>query len=117
VRISPALAIDTGAAGRHWVGRAIAEVGDRGLHVPAWLREKRDRALAEVSNRVDAAGLLIREGILTHARCPWIPWSGRERISGDARARSDEAWRPTRGQRGFDLSATTSEREERRAAP
>jgi hypothetical protein len=90
VRISPALAIDTGrrtagiphlvsrvlvtaalsdhhwAEWRHWVGRAIAEVGDRGLHVPAWLREKQDRALAEVSNRVDAAGLLIREGILTH---------------------------------------------------
>jgi hypothetical protein len=90
VRISPALAIDTGwrtagirhlvsrvlvtaalddhhwAEWRHWVGRAIAEVGDRGLHLPAWLREKQDRALAEVSKRVDDAGLLIREGILTH---------------------------------------------------
>jgi hypothetical protein len=90
VRISPALAIDTGrrtagipnlvsrvlvtaalnehqwAEWRHWVGRAIAEVGDRGLHLPAWLREKQDRALAEVSKRVDAAGLRIREGILTH---------------------------------------------------
>jgi hypothetical protein len=90
VRISPALAIDTGrrtagiphlvsrvlvtaalnehhwAEWRRWVGRAMAEVGDRGLHVPAWLREKQDRALAEVSKRVDAAGLLIREGILTH---------------------------------------------------
>jgi hypothetical protein len=90
VRISPALAIDTGrrtvgipnlvsrvlvtaalnehhwAEWRHWVGRAIAEVGDRGLHLPAWLREKQDHALAEVSKRVDDAGLLIREGILTH---------------------------------------------------
>jgi hypothetical protein len=90
VRISPALAIDTGrrtagiphlvsrvlvtaalnehhwAEWRRWVGRAMAEVSDRGLHVPAWLREKQDRALAEVSKRVDAAGLLIREGILTH---------------------------------------------------
>lgn len=90
VRISPALSIDTGrrsagiphlvsrvlvtaaldehhwAEWRHWVGRAIAEVGDRGLHLPAWLREKQDRALAAVSKRVDDAGLLIREGILTH---------------------------------------------------
>jgi len=90
VRISPALAIDTGrrsagiqhlvsrvlvtaalddhqwAEWRHWVGRAIAEVGDRGFHLPARLREKQDRALAEVSKRVDDAGLLIREGILTH---------------------------------------------------
>jgi hypothetical protein len=90
VRISPALAIDQGrrptaipnlvsrvlvtaavddhqwAEWRHWVGRALAEVGERGLHLPAWLREKQDRALAEVSQRVDEAGLLIREGILTH---------------------------------------------------
>lgn len=90
VRISPALAIDTSrrtggiqhlvsrvlataalddhhwAEWRYWVGRAIAEVGERGLHLPAWLREKQDRALAEVSKRVDDAGLLIREGILTH---------------------------------------------------
>jgi hypothetical protein len=90
VRISPALAIDMGrrtagiphlvsrvlvtsaldedhwAEWRHWVGRAIAEVGDRGLHLPAWLREKQERALAEISKRVDDAGLLIREGILTH---------------------------------------------------
>jgi hypothetical protein len=51
---------------RHWVGRAIAEVGDRGIHLPACLWEKQDRALAEVSKRVDAADLLIREGILTH---------------------------------------------------
>lgn len=90
VRISPALAIDpcgrsTGIphlvsrvvvtaalSDHHWaewryrVGRAMAEIGDRGLHLPAWLREKQDRALAEVSRRVDDAGLPIREGILTH---------------------------------------------------
>ncbi len=51
---------------RHWVGRALAEVSDPGVHLPAWLREKQDRALAEVSKRVDDAGLLIREGIITH---------------------------------------------------
>jgi len=88
VRISPAIERETGARPggiphltsrvitalddhqwaewRHWVGRAIAEVGDRGFHLPARLREKQDRALAEVSKRVDDAGLLIREGILTH---------------------------------------------------
>jgi hypothetical protein len=90
VRISPALAIGTGrpagsipylvsrvivtaalgdhhwAEWRYWVGRAIAKVGDRGLHLPAWLREKQDRALADVSKPVDDAGLLVREGILTH---------------------------------------------------
>ena len=90
VRISPALEIDTGrgpraiqhlvsrvlvtaaldddswAEWRHWVGRAIVEVGCSGLHLPVWLREKQDRALAEVSRRVDEAGFLIREGILTH---------------------------------------------------
>jgi hypothetical protein len=53
---------------RYWVGRAIAEVGERGLHLPAWLQEKQDQALAQVSKRVDDAGLLIREGILTHDR-------------------------------------------------
>ncbi len=90
VRISPALAIDRGrrtgsiphlvsrvvvtaalgdhhwAEWRYWVGRALAEIGDRGLHLPAWLREKQDRTLADVSKRVDDAGLFIREGILTH---------------------------------------------------
>jgi hypothetical protein len=30
---------------RRWVGRAIAEVGDRGLHLPAWLREKQEQSV------------------------------------------------------------------------
>ncbi len=92
VRISPALGVDTlpRAAGeprlvsrvlvtvalddrdwaewRYWVDEAVAETGLRGLLLPAWLREKQDRALAEVSRRVDEAGFLIREGILTHDR-------------------------------------------------
>jgi hypothetical protein len=125
VRISPALAIDTGrrtagiphlvsrvvtaalsdhhwAEWRHWVGRAIAEVGDRRLHVPAWLWEKQDRALAEVSNRVDAAGLLIREGILTHVhrredRPPARPRRrGRDLPPEDRRARGDGGGLPRR---------------------
>ena len=91
VRVSPALEIETGpwAAGiphlvsrvlvtaalddhtwaewRHWVGQ-VAEIDRPEIQVPTWLREKQDRALAEVSRRVDEAGFLIREGILTHDR-------------------------------------------------
>jgi hypothetical protein len=51
---------------RFQVGRAVAEVGDRGLQVPAWLQTRSDEALREVSRRVDEAGFLIREGMLTH---------------------------------------------------
>ncbi len=53
---------------RYWVDEAAPETGLRGLHLPAWLQEKQDRALAEVARRVDEAGFLIREGILTHDR-------------------------------------------------
>ena len=90
VRVSPALGIDAGArtggiphlVGRalvtaalddhtwaewcHWVGLAVAEIGRPEVHVSTWLREQQDRALAEVARRVDEAGFLIREGILTH---------------------------------------------------
>ena len=38
------------------------------VEMPAWIREKQDRALCEVSRRVDEAGFFIREGILTHDR-------------------------------------------------
>jgi hypothetical protein len=51
---------------RLWVGRAIAEVNERGLHLPEWLRTKSDRALADVTKRVDDASFQIREGLLTH---------------------------------------------------
>mgnify|MGYP001569989864 CR=1 FL=1 len=53
---------------RHWVGQAVAEIDRPEIQVPTWLREKQDRALAEVARRVDAAGFLLREGILTHDR-------------------------------------------------
>jgi hypothetical protein len=90
VRVSPALAIETGprtdglphlvgrvlvtaaldhdnwTEWRHWVGQAPVETGRPDTQVPAWLREKQDHALAEVARRVDEAGFLIREGILTH---------------------------------------------------
>ena len=89
-RMSPALGIDAGpgmagiphlvvrvlvtaalddhhwAEWRYWIGRAIAEVGPRGFQLPPSLQDKRDRALGEISKRVDEAGFLIREGILTH---------------------------------------------------
>ena len=90
VRVSPALEIETGprtgeiphlvsrvlvtatlddhtwAEWRHWVGQAVAEIGRPEVHVPTWLRENQDRALAEVSRRVDEAGFLIREATRTH---------------------------------------------------
>src|SRR5262245_8310909 len=66
VLVTAALDDHTWAEWRHWVGQAVAEADRPELHVPAWLREQRDRALAEVARRVDAAGFDIREGILTH---------------------------------------------------
>ena len=64
--MTAALDDHTWAEWRHWVGQAVAEIGRPEVQVPTWLREKQDRALAEASRRVDEAGLLIREGILTH---------------------------------------------------
>jgi hypothetical protein len=90
VRVSPAVTVETGpgAAGvphlvsrvlvtaalddrgwaewRYRVGEAVVEVGRSEFHLPLWLRKKQDRALAEVAKRVDEAGFLIREGIITH---------------------------------------------------
>jgi hypothetical protein len=51
---------------RHWVGRAVAEVSERGLHLPATLQRKGNEALAVISTLVDDAGFEIREGILAH---------------------------------------------------
>ena len=51
---------------RHWVGRALAEVTERGLHLPDGLRKKGDAALAQISKRVDDAGFQIREGLIGH---------------------------------------------------
>lgn len=51
---------------RYWVGRATAEVGERGLQLPEGLGRKRDEALREVSRRLDDEGFAIREGLLAH---------------------------------------------------
>jgi hypothetical protein len=48
------------------VGRAVAEVSERGLHLPATLQRKGNEALAVISTLVDDAGFEIREGILAH---------------------------------------------------
>ena len=90
VRISPAIERETGARTggiphltsrvivtatvddhlwaewRHWVGRAVAEFSERGLHLPERLRHRGDEAIALISKRVDDAGFEIREGILAH---------------------------------------------------
>ena len=51
---------------RLWIGRAIAEVGERGLHLPDRLRTKGDAALADITKRIDDASFQIREGLLAH---------------------------------------------------
>ena len=51
---------------RLWVGRAPAEVSERGLHLPEGLKKKSDAALADIAKRIDDAGLPIREGLLAH---------------------------------------------------
>jgi hypothetical protein len=66
VIVTAALDDHVWAEWRLWVGRAIAEVSERGLHLPERLRAKGDRALAEISKRVDDASFEIREGVLTH---------------------------------------------------
>jgi hypothetical protein len=93
VRISPVIQAETGArtAGvphltsrvivtaaiderfwaewRYWVGRSVAEVNERGLHLPDWLRKKGDAAAAEISKRVDNASFQVREGFIAHDTC------------------------------------------------
>ena len=68
IRVIVTAAIDEHlwAEWRHWVGRALAEVTERGLHLPDGLRKKGDAALAEISKRVDDAGFQIREGLIAH---------------------------------------------------
>ena len=66
VLVTAALGDHTWAEWRHWVGHAIVGTDRPELHVPAGLREQQQRALAEAARRVDAAGFLVREGILTH---------------------------------------------------
>jgi hypothetical protein len=64
--VTAALADQGWAEWRYWVGRAPAEVGERGLQLPDWLARKRDEALRAVSQRLDDEGLAIREGLLAH---------------------------------------------------
>jgi hypothetical protein len=90
VRVSPALAIEAGprtggiphavvrvlvtaalddswwAEWRLWIGQTMADPTRQDVEVPTWLNEARDRALARISKRVDDAGFLLREGIVTH---------------------------------------------------
>ncbi len=68
VLVTAALDEHTWTEWRHRVGQAVVELGYPEFQVPVWLRDRQDRALAEVSRRVDDAGFRIREGILTHDR-------------------------------------------------
>jgi hypothetical protein len=44
----------------------VAEISERGLHLPGTLRRKGDDAIAAIAKHVDDAGFEIREGILAH---------------------------------------------------
>jgi len=49
---------------RWWVGRSLADVGERGLRLPETLGRRAQERLAEVRSRIAAAGLRVREGML-----------------------------------------------------
>jgi hypothetical protein len=90
VRISPAIERETGvgtggiphltsrvivtgvidrhlwAEWRYWVGRAVAEISEHGLHLPGLLQRKSDEAAAIIARSVNNANFEIREGILAH---------------------------------------------------
>ncbi len=46
---------------RYWVGRAVAEIFERGLHLSGLLQRKSDEAIAAIARYVDEAGFEIRE--------------------------------------------------------
>ena len=68
VLVTAALDDHTLAEWRHWVGQAVAKIGRPEIRVPTWLPEKQDRHSPRSRKRVEEAGFLIREGILTHDR-------------------------------------------------
>lgn len=51
---------------RLWVGRSIAEVGERGLLLPESLRKRSATALTEVRCQLEDAGFRVLDGVLTH---------------------------------------------------
>lgn len=66
VIVTAALGEQCWAEWRLWVGRAIGEVGERGLRVPDALSARGTAALAEVRQRLEVAGFRTHGGILTH---------------------------------------------------
>ncbi|HUF91910.1 MAG TPA: hypothetical protein VMR23_05995, partial [Candidatus Limnocylindria bacterium] len=60
-RIVVTAAIDTDlwAEWRYFVGRGVAEVGERGLHPSEALTKRGDEMLATISQRIDDAGFEI----------------------------------------------------------
>jgi len=51
---------------RYRVGRGVADIVERGLVPPEWLRRRSDEALAIIAQYVDHEGFDIREGIVAH---------------------------------------------------
>jgi len=61
---APADRLEQWAEWRLVVGRQRAEMTERGFHVPDKLAALTEEKLAEVRGRIEAAGLLMRDGIL-----------------------------------------------------
>jgi hypothetical protein len=64
--VTAATDTDLWAEWRYYVGRGLAEVGERGLHLSDALTKRGDEMLATISKRIDDAGFQIREGMLAH---------------------------------------------------
>lgn len=90
IRVSPAIVAETGrstggiphltsrilvtaalddhlwAEWRFWVGRSLAEIGERGLHLPLRLRQRSETTLAEIRALLEARGFRVRDGLIAH---------------------------------------------------
>jgi hypothetical protein len=68
VRILVTAAIDEHlwAEWRHWVGRAVAEVGPNGMRLPDDLQRRGAVRLEEVRTHVERAGFRVLDGLFTH---------------------------------------------------
>ena len=51
---------------RYWIGRAPAEIGDRGLHLPTRLKERSETALTEIRQQIEARGFRVLDGLIAH---------------------------------------------------
>ena len=51
---------------RYWVGRAPADIGERGLHLPLRLKDRGETALTEIREQIEARGFRVLDGLIAH---------------------------------------------------